>query len=175
MSTLFLTVGLPGAGKTRAAVDLAAQHRALRMSPDEWMIPLFGEPEAGGKRDVLEGRLIWLSLEALMLNTNVVLDFGFWSRDERSALRWLADSVGASSRVIYLPIGPTAQQLRIDHRWQGASDSTFPMTAADLESYREQFEVPTSDELNGANLDEPSPGQTWREWAAERWPSLPAY
>jgi hypothetical protein len=56
--------GLPGAGKTMRAQSLAAERAALRPSPDDWMIPLFGEPEAGGKRDVLEGRLIWLALEA---------------------------------------------------------------------------------------------------------------
>jgi hypothetical protein len=44
------------------------------------MIPLFGEPEAGGKRDVLEGRLISVALQALRLGTSVVLDFGFWGR-----------------------------------------------------------------------------------------------
>jgi len=80
MATMFLIVGLPGAGKTVRAKSLAAQHAALRLTPDAWMIPLFGEPDAGGKRDVLEGRLIWLALEALRLGTNVVLDFGFWSR-----------------------------------------------------------------------------------------------
>jgi predicted kinase len=46
------------------------------------MIPLFGDPQPAGKRDVLEGRLIWLALEVLRLGTNVVLDFGLWSRDE---------------------------------------------------------------------------------------------
>ncbi len=43
------------------------------------MIQLFGEPEAGRKRDVLEGRLIGLALEALELGTSVVLDFGLCS------------------------------------------------------------------------------------------------
>ena len=32
------------------------------------MIPLFGESDADGKRDVLEGRLIWVALEALRRN-----------------------------------------------------------------------------------------------------------
>jgi len=91
-------VGLPGAGKTMQAKSLAAEHAALRLSPDAWMIPLFGEPEAAGKRDVLEGRFIWLALEALRLGTNVVLDFRFWGRDERSSLRWLARSVGRPAR-----------------------------------------------------------------------------
>lgn len=54
VAVLFLMVGLPGAGKTARAKKLAAEHPALRLSPDAWMIPLFGEPGGGGrKRDVL--------------------------------------------------------------------------------------------------------------------------
>lgn len=96
VATLFLIVGLPGAGKTTRAKELAAADRALRLTPDEWMLPLFGEPEADGKRDVLEGRLICTAMQALRLGTSVVLDFGFWAWDERSALRRLARSAGAS-------------------------------------------------------------------------------
>jgi len=83
VATLFLIVGLPGAGKTVRAKALASEHAALRLTPDAWMIPLFGDNDADGKRDVLEGRLIWLALDALRLGTSVVLDFGFWGRDER--------------------------------------------------------------------------------------------
>lgn len=42
VATMFLMVGLPGAGKTTRANELAAAHRALRLTPDHWMIPLFG-------------------------------------------------------------------------------------------------------------------------------------
>ena len=42
------------------------------------MIPLFGESEADGKRDLLEELLIHAGLCALAVGTNVVLDFGFW-------------------------------------------------------------------------------------------------
>jgi hypothetical protein len=58
--TLHLTVGLPGVGKTTLARKIAHEDKAVRFTPDEWMIPLFGtawrEPDADGKRDVLEGR-----------------------------------------------------------------------------------------------------------------------
>ncbi len=94
--TMLLMVGLPGAGKTTRAKELAVAHRALRLTPDEWMIQLFGEPMADGKRFVLEGRLITVALQAMRLGTSVVLDYGLWGRDERSALRWLARSVRAS-------------------------------------------------------------------------------
>src|SRR5690242_13676660 len=80
-ATMFLIVGLPGAGKTERGKALAAEHSALRLTPDAWMIPLFGDPQPAGKRDIVEGRLIWLALDVLRLGTSVVLDFGLWSRD----------------------------------------------------------------------------------------------
>lgn len=43
---------------------LAATWNALRLTPDESMIPLFGQDQPEGKRNVLEGRLIWLALSA---------------------------------------------------------------------------------------------------------------
>jgi predicted kinase len=99
MATAYLLVGLPAAGKTTVARRLAAEHRALRLTPDEWMIPLFGESDAGGRRDVLEGRLISLALQALRIDTNVVLDLGCWARDERSALRRLVEDIGATHEL----------------------------------------------------------------------------
>jgi hypothetical protein len=45
---------------------------------------------SGWKREVLEGRLIWLAMRALRHGTNVVLDFGVWTMNERSPLRFLA-------------------------------------------------------------------------------------
>ena len=116
VATLFLVVGLPGAGKTTRAKALATKHRALRLTPDEWMILLFGDSMADGKRFVLEGRLISVALQVLRLGTSVVLDFGLWGRDERSALRWLARSAGTSCRVVYLPVDKTVQLARIAHR-----------------------------------------------------------
>ena len=82
---MLLMVGLPGAGKTTRAKELAAANRALRLTPDHWMIPLFGDSMASGKRFALEGRLISAALQALRLGTSVVLDYGLWGRDERSA------------------------------------------------------------------------------------------
>lgn len=173
VTTLFLTVGLPGAGKTTTARQLAKEHRALRLTPDEWMIPLFGEPEANGKRDVLEGRLLWLGLEALRVGTNVVLDFGCWSRDERSAIRWLVEAEGASCLLVYLPVDPETQSARITHRQSTAPEQTFPMSEADLSHWRTVFEEPDAAKLDGHEVGGPPPGWSgWLDWAADRWPSL---
>jgi predicted kinase len=171
-ATLILMVGLPAAGKTTRARELAAAHRALRLTPDHWMIPLFGDSMADGKRWVLEGRLISVALQALGLGTSVVLDYGLWGRDERSALRWLARSAGAACQVIYLPVDKNVQLARIAHRQETTPHQTFPMSEADVDAWREQFQVPDAAELGGGEIPGPPAGWPgWPEWAAGHWPS----
>jgi predicted kinase len=171
-ATMFLMVGLPGAGKTTRAKELAAVHRALRLTPDHWMIPLFGDSMADGKRFVLEGRLISVALQALRLGTSVVLDFGLWGRDERSALRWLARSAGAACEVVYLPVDKDVQLARIAHRQATAPHQTFPMSEADVDQWREQFQVPDDAERGDGEIPCPPAGWPgWEEWAAGHWPT----
>jgi len=174
-ATMLLMVGLPGAGKTTRAKELAAAHRALRLTPDEWMIPLFGDSMADGKRFVLEGRLITVALQALRLGISVVLDYGLWGRDERSALRWLARSAGASCQVVYLSVDKDVQLARIAHRQAATPYRTFPMTEADVDTWREEFQAPDAAELDGSEIPGPPAGWPgWAEWASGHWPSLAA-
>jgi predicted kinase len=120
-----------------------------------------------------QGPLITVALQALRVGTNVVLDFGLWGRDERSALRWLARSAGASCQVVYLPVDRDVQRVRIAHRQATAPHQTFLMTEADMDRWREQFQVPDATELTGGTVPGPPAGWPgWPEWAADRWPSL---
>ena len=170
---LYLLVGLPGSGKTTKARQLEVEAPALRLTLDEWMIPLFGRNDQA-ERDALEGCLICIALRALQLHTNVILDFGFWSKDERSSLRWFARQIGAKSQVIYLPIDPETQRKRIHNRFAETSDQTWPMSEEELTKWRAFFDEPDEDELHGTILAEPPQGYaSWSAWAAKRWPSLP--
>ena len=110
---VYLIVGLPGAGKTTHATELEISAPALRLTPDEWQVALFGDQNPPDKRDLVEGKLVQFGIRAAELGINVVFDFGFWGKDERSALRWIAGTVGARSQVVYLPVDREEQRRRV--------------------------------------------------------------
>lgn len=170
--TLFVTIGLPGSGKTTRAKELAAKHSAIRLTPDEWMIPLFNHNDADGKRDVLEGRFVWLAMQALKHGTNVVLDFGVWTKDERSALKHLARTIGAKVELFYTPIDPDEQLRRVNERFARTPETTFVITEDDLKQWRTQFQEPDEQELLSSEPGPPPTGLgSWEAWTASRWPT----
>jgi predicted kinase len=170
--TLFLTVGLPGTGKTSAARRIEVQQRALRLTKDEWIKALYGRDNPASASDVIEGRLIQIGMRALELGTNVIIDYGLWSRDERSALRHAAADIGAAVVICYFELTPAEQRKRLDQRLAEAPHETWPMSEQELALWAAKFEIPTSAELDGSEPvgDPPAGFATWREWTVHRWP-----
>jgi predicted kinase len=170
--TLFLTVGLPGTGKTTAARRIEVEQSALRLTKDEWMKALYGRDNPPSASDVIEGRLIQLAIRALELGTNVIVDFGLWSRDERSALRQAAADIGAAVVLCYFELTPAAQRIRLDQRLAEAPHETWPISEQELTEWASRFDIPTPGELDGSEPigDPPSGFATWRDWTVDRWP-----
>ena len=170
--TLFLTVGLPGTGKTTAARRLEIEHGALRLTKDEWMKALYGQENPTSASDVIEGRLIAIGLRALELGSNVVIDFGLWGRDERSALRQAAADRGAAVELRYYELTPAEQRTRLDQRLAEAPHTTWQTSDEELDRWAAIFDAPTVGERDGTEpIDDPPDGfATWDEWRSDRWP-----
>jgi len=171
-ATLFLTVGLPCTGKTTAARRIETEHDALRLTKDEWVKALYGHGNPPVAGSVIEGRLIHIGLRVLRLGSNVVIDYGLWSRDERSALRHAAAGLGARVDLRYFETTPAEQRRRLDQRQAEAPHTTWPMSDEELAGWAASIEIPTPGELDGSEpIDDPPAGfATWADWRSYRWP-----
>ncbi len=172
--TIYLMVGLPAAGKTVTAKRLEAERPALRLTKDEWMKALYGHENPSSASDVVEGRLVDIGLRALELGCDVVIDFGLWGRDERSALRQAAADRDAHVELVYLEVAPDEQRRRLDDRLDAEPHTTWPMSDEELSQWSRTFQPPTLGELDGTEpIDPPPVGfATWDDWRRHRWPPV---
>jgi predicted kinase len=151
VATLHLMVGLPCSGKTTLAQTLEREQAALRLTPDEWHVRLFGqdaeEPEHDARHSLIEALLWTIASRALELGTNVILDFGFWAREEREDYRARAKQLGASSEVHFLDVSADELLQRLALRNALPSQTSFSIPEAMMTPWIAFFQRPTSDEL----------------------------
>lgn len=151
MATLLLMVGLPCSGKTTLAKKLEYERSALRLTPDEWQIGLFGqdadEPEHDARHSFIEAMLWNIASRALELGTNVILDYGFWAREEREDYRLRAKRLGASSEVHFLDVSEEELLRRLAVRNSQSSQENFYISEESMKPWIEFFQKPTPEEL----------------------------
>jgi predicted kinase len=150
MATAHLIYGYLGAGKTTFAKRLEKEINALRFSPDEWMFELYGNnppaelfSEYHKRIDTIIERY-WTN--SLRLGLDVILDYGFWSRDSRDKTRAIITANGASHKLYFLDCPEHIQLERCqkrNHDLQGSlyiDDNTF-------EIFKARFEPLGDDEI----------------------------
>ncbi len=151
MATLHLMVGLPCSGKTMLAKQLEQERSALRLTPDEWQVGLFGqdakEPEHDARHGFIEAMLWNIASRALELGTNVILDFGFWAREEREDYRLRAKRLGASSEVHFLDFPDEELLRRLAVRNSQPSHESFHISEESMKRWIAFFQRPSPDEL----------------------------
>lgn len=150
MPTLYLTVGLPGSGKTTEAKRIEKRHKALRLTPDEWILNMYGSDitraETDSRRDKIEKHLWDLAKGALRSGLNVVVDFGLWTKKERDDFRSQAEAIGAKVKIVYCETPVDELWRRISSRPESKT-GTLAITRAELNEWTEIFEPPDATEL----------------------------
>ncbi len=151
MSTLFLICGLPGSGKTTLAKELEISECALRLCPDEWIAALLNDPtdipELDRLREPVESLQWEIAKRALVLGTNVILENGFWSREERMRFRAQAQKLGAHVELRFLDVPRDELWSRLSKRNMDLPPGTFIIMEEQLDLWSGWFEPPTPDEF----------------------------
>jgi len=139
---LIIVCGLPGAGKTTFARDVADRVGAIRLSADEWLDFLqIGRSEK--TRERVEALQWKLAQDLLGRGLAVIIEWGTWARSERDVLRTGARALGAAVELHFLD-GAIDVLLERLHRRNRESP---PITRDELLRWAQLFEVPTPEEI----------------------------
>lgn len=158
MAVLHLMVGLPCSGKTTLARELERKHDALRLTPDEWHIRLFGhdfgedmeesdETKHDLRHDAVESLMWDVAARVLVLGMDVILDFGCWAKSQRDAFRSKAHELGADFKIHFTNVSDEALFKRLKYRNAQLPEGTFHIPEDKLKEWMQLFEPPSQDEL----------------------------
>ncbi len=159
MPTAHLICGSTGAGKTTYALALAEREQALRLTVDEWMAGFFwpDAPREGVYDWALERvarcerQALALAGQMLSLGRNLILDYGFFKREQRRRLRDALSAQGWQVRLHYLDVPAEERWRRVAQR-NADESATFALEVTrDMFDFCEDlFELPADEELQGA-------------------------
>jgi len=146
---LFLTVGLPGAGKTTRAKEIEAEYEAIRLTKDEWVLKILGETASRTTADAISPRVeqaLWqLALELLDYKNNVIIDFGLWAIEERKEFREVAERHGAKVYFVQCEASLEVLWERVRNREESKA-GTLHIEYEEMKEWYERFEPLTDDE-----------------------------
>src|ERR1700712_1315543 len=116
----YLIHGFLGVGKTTLARKLEQEQNAIRFTHDEWMSRLYGKDPPAPHFQEYADRVFSVMEEVwtrcLELGSSIVLDFGFWSRAERTHVHALVSKHGAESVLYRLTCPDAVARERIEQR-----------------------------------------------------------
>ena len=120
---------------------------ALRLAPDEWMSRIVGDGFDHEKRAAIEEVQWDIAAKALSLGVAVILENGFWTRQDREHFRSRAAAIGARTKIHFLDVPHAELSRRLAERNRTPPPDTFRVNQAQLDCYWKIFEPPTPDEL----------------------------
>ena len=151
---LHLITGLPCAGKTTYSLKLKADTAGVHLSLDHWLITSFGQysiDEIG--HDEHLGRVIAcrkliqeVAAELLQRSVDVILDDGFFLREDRVRYSDFAASFGAQTKTHFLDTPKDIIRLRVAQRNATLPQFNFKISPAMLEWFFDVFEKPSAAE-----------------------------
>lgn len=151
---VILICGKICSGKSFYAERLRKEYGAVMMSVDEITLSLFGQ-HIGEKHDKICERtqkyLFEKSLEIVEVGTDVILDWGFWQREDRKYAREFYKSRSVPCEFHYLDISDEAWKKNLAERNAAVSAGKTEAYFVDdnlAAKFERMFEVPDKSEID---------------------------
>ena len=151
MSKVIMTCGMVCCGKSTYAKKIQAEQNAVILSIDDITLTLF--PEGSGElHDTYalraEQYLLNLSIQILHAGTDVILDWGLWTRAMRNRIRqFYASHEGIQTELHYLRISPGEWKRRIEKR-NASGEAAYYVDEGLLNKSKALFEEPSAEEVD---------------------------
>ena len=147
---VYLICGFIGAGKTTFAKKLEERTGAVRITKDEWSIRLIGnDPTIDGYAE-WDHKIIGLSRDfAFYLaekGIDVILDEGFWAKEQRDEMRRRTATVGAKAVLYYVETPIETIRERVVGRNDILTKESFKISPEMLDNYLMYWQPPGEDE-----------------------------
>lgn len=145
-----IIIGFIGSGKTTFARRLERETGAIRFTKDEWMVRLFGNTPPKDKFEEYDGRMTALArdmaLTCLKAGASVIIDEGFWEREQRDEIRQRVRMAGALPILYYLEVPLEIMKARTLRRSENPPADSFTIDEESFDHYWKLFQPPDKGE-----------------------------
>jgi predicted kinase len=145
-----IVVGFIGSGKTTFARKLEKETGAVRFTKDEWMVRLFGNTPPKDTFEEYDHKMASLAtdmaLKCLKAGITVIIDEGFWVKEQRDEIREKVRNVGAIPRMYYLKVPLEVMKARTLRRTEEPPIDSFTIDEESFNHYWNFFQPPDKDE-----------------------------
>lgn len=149
--TVYLTLGLPGSGKTTFSKELQQELKIPRLSLDEVYSKLGGDLTSTTWDTNIEfeaNETIKHQIKEIVeRGESVILDFCPWRKKDRQKYQEYIASAGANSHVYYLDIPIEQLKQRLESRNKNLSKNTHIVTADMLDAFTARFDPPYGEDF----------------------------
>ena len=154
MTKVILLCGKIASGKSVYAKRICKEEKAVMLSVDELVLSILGN-DLGDKHDKITDRIqsyfFQKSVEIVNAGANVLLDWGFWTRERRAAARAFYESRGMVCEFHYIDVPDEVWHRNIDKRNRavlaGETDAYY-VDEGLMKKLESLFEAPKREEMD---------------------------